>query len=136
MSSSLHTRVLDDVGNSIVDGTYPAGSIIRSDEIGQRLGVSRSVAREAVRVLQSIGLVESVKRLGIRVLPHSSWNAYDPTLIRWRLAGAGRAAQLRSLTELRAAVEPMAAELAATPARWAVCTPARSNWWAPKPVWA
>lgn len=114
MSSSLHTRVLDDVGTSIVDGTYPAGSIIRSDEIGQRLGVSRSVAREAVRVLQTIGLVESVKRLGIRVLPHSAWNAYDPTLIRWRLAGAGRAAQLRSLTELRAAVEPMAAELAAT----------------------
>ncbi|MFT2815662.1 FadR/GntR family transcriptional regulator [Leifsonia sp. A12D58] len=114
MSSSLHSRVLDDVGTSIVDGTYPAGSIIRSDEIGQRLGVSRSVAREAVRVLQTIGLVESVKRLGIRVLPHSAWNAYDPTLIRWRLAGAGRAAQLRSLTELRAAVEPMAAELAAT----------------------
>ena len=114
MSSSLHTRVLDDIGTSIVDGTYPAWSIIRSDEIGQRLGVSRSVAREAVRVLQSIGLVESVKRLGIRVLPQSSWNAYDPTLIRWRLAGAGRAAQLRSLTELRAAVEPMAAELAAT----------------------
>ena len=114
MPSSLHSRVLDDIGTSIVEGTYVAGSIIRSDEIGQRLGVSRSVAREAVRVLQAIGLVESVQRLGIRVLPQSEWNAYDPTLIRWRLAGAGRAAQLRSLTELRASVEPMAAALAAT----------------------
>ena len=34
-------------------------------------------------------------------------------MIRWRLAGEGRGAQLRSLAELRSAVEPVAAELAA-----------------------
>ena len=38
---------------------------------------------------------------------------YDPLVIRWRLAGAGRIAQLRSITELRSAVEPQAAGLAA-----------------------
>jgi len=64
-------------------------------------------------VLGSMGLVESVKRVGIRVLPPESWNAYDPTIIRWRLLGPGKGEQLRSLTELRSAVEPMAAELAA-----------------------
>ena len=47
------------------------------------------MVREAIRVLASIGLVESVKRVGIRVLPQSQWNAYDPTLIRWRLLGPG-----------------------------------------------
>jgi DNA-binding FadR family transcriptional regulator len=35
-------------------------------------------------------------------------------VIRWRLASADRIAQLRSLTELRTAVEPQAAFLAAT----------------------
>lgn len=113
MPSSLHTRVTESVGRSIVDGVVPAGAVMLSDEIERHQGVSRSVVREAIRVLASIGLVESVKRVGIRVLPQSQWNAYDPTLIRWRLLGPGRGEQLRSLTELRAAVEPMAAELAA-----------------------
>ena len=31
----------------------------------------------------------------------AAWNVYDPLVIRWRLAGAGRIAQLRSITELR-----------------------------------
>lgn len=110
---SLHTRVTEDVGRSIVDGTVPAGSVLLSDEIERSQGVSRSVIREAIRVLGSMGLVESVKRVGIRVLPPERWNVYDPTVIRWRLLGPGNGEQLRSLTELRSAIEPMAAELAA-----------------------
>jgi len=113
MPSSLHNRVVDAVGQPIVDGRTPTGSIMLSDDIVRGQGVSRSVVREAVRVLAAMGLVESVKRIGIRVLPQDRWNSFDPTLIRWRLAGPGLGAQLRSLTELRASVEPMAAELAA-----------------------
>ena len=113
MSSSLHNRVVDAVGTLIVDGRTPAGTVMLSEQIERAQGVSRSVVREAVRVLAAMGLVESVKRVGIRVRPQSGWNAFDPVLIRWRLAGAGRGAQLRSLTELRASVEPIAAELAA-----------------------
>jgi len=113
MSSSLHNRVVDAVGTLIVDGSTPAGTVMLSEQIERAQGVSRSVVREAVRVLAAMGLVESVKRVGIRVRPQSGWNAFDPVLIRWRLAGARRGEQLRSLTELRASVEPMAAELAA-----------------------
>ncbi|MCU1636422.1 MAG: FadR family transcriptional regulator [Cryobacterium sp.] len=113
MPSSLHRRVLDDLGRAVVAGSAGPGSVLQSEDIARRLGVSRSVIREAVRVLQSIGLVESVKRIGIRVLPQSEWNAYHPLLIAWRLEGNDKGAQLRSLTELRSAVEPMAAELAA-----------------------
>jgi DNA-binding FadR family transcriptional regulator len=117
---SLHTRVTENVGRSIVDGTVPAGTVLLSDEIERSQGVSRSVIREAIRVLGTMGLVESVKRVGIRVLPPARWNVYDPTVIRWRLLGPGNGDQLRSLTELRAAVEPMAAELAAAHAPAAV----------------
>ncbi len=113
MTSSLHNRVVHAVGQPIVTGQTPAGTVMLSDDVERGQGVSRSVAREAVRVLASMGLVESVKRVGIRVLPQSRWNAFDPTLIRWRLDGPDPGAQLRSLTELRASVEPMAAELAA-----------------------
>jgi len=113
MSSSLHHRAIEHLGTRIVDGSLPTGHIMLAEHLESELKVSRSVVREAVRVLQSLGLVETTKRVGIRVLPSSRWNPFDPMVIRWRLAGGGRGAQLRSLAELRAAVEPVAAELAA-----------------------
>ena len=113
MPNSLHHRAVEHVGSRIVDGSIATGEVILASEIETELGVSRSVVREAVRVLASAGLVVSTKRVGIRVLPPEDWNPFDPLVIRWRLASGGLGAQLRSLTELRVAVEPMAAELAA-----------------------
>ncbi|WP_031040432.1 FadR/GntR family transcriptional regulator [Streptomyces sp. NRRL F-5650] len=109
----LHGRVLDTLGPAITAGAYPAGSVLRTDELAQRFEVSRSVMREAVRVLESMHLVESRRRVGVTVLPECEWNVYDPQVIRWRLAGSERPRQLRSLTVLRSAVEPVAAGLAA-----------------------
>ena len=114
MPGSLHTRVLNELGRSIVSGELAAGATMLAEQIEKQRNVSRSVVREATRVLQSLGMVESVKRVGMRVLPMSAWNLYDPLVIRWRLAENSNAAQLRSLTELRMAIEPRAAELAAT----------------------
>ncbi|MFE2052219.1 MULTISPECIES: FadR/GntR family transcriptional regulator [unclassified Streptomyces] len=109
----LHGRVLDTLGPAITAGEYPAGSVLRTDELAQRFEVSRSVMREAVRVLESMHLVESRRRVGVTVLPECEWNVYDPQVIRWRLAGSERPRQLRSLTVLRSAVEPVAAGLTA-----------------------
>ncbi|MFJ3494761.1 FadR/GntR family transcriptional regulator [Streptomyces sp. NPDC086091] len=109
----LHGRVLDSLGPAITAGAYPPGSVLRTDELAQRFDVSRSVMREAVRVLESMHLVESRRRVGVTVRPRAEWNVYDPQVIRWRLAGADRPHQLRSLTVLRSAVEPAAAALAA-----------------------
>lgn len=113
MSTSLHHRAVEHLGTRIVAGTLPTGHVMLAEHLEDELNVSRSVIREAVRVLQSLGLVETIKRVGIRVLPAHRWNPFDPLVIRWRLAGDGRGAQLRSLAELRSAVEPVAAELAA-----------------------
>ncbi|MGX5188094.1 FadR/GntR family transcriptional regulator [Streptomyces avermitilis] len=109
----LHGHVLETLGPAIAAGTYPPGSVLRTDELAQRFEVSRSVMREAVRVLESMHLVESRRRVGVTVRPKAEWNVYDPQVIRWRLAGADRPHQLRSLTVLRSAVEPAAAGLAA-----------------------
>ncbi|MFJ4817179.1 FadR/GntR family transcriptional regulator [Streptomyces sp. NPDC088801] len=109
----LHGHVLDTLGPEITAGEYPPGSVLRTDELAQRFDVSRSVMREAVRVLESMYLVESRRRVGVTVRPKSEWNVYDPQVIRWRLAGADRPRQLRSLTVLRSAIEPVAAGLAA-----------------------
>ncbi|WEH19174.1 FadR/GntR family transcriptional regulator [Streptomyces sp. VNUA24] len=109
----LHGRVLDTLGPAITAGEYPPGSVLRTDELAHGFEVSRSVMREAVRVLESMHLVESRRRVGVIVRPSAAWNVYDPQVIRWRLAGADRPRQLRSLTVLRGAVEPIAAGLAA-----------------------
>jgi Transcriptional regulators len=97
------------------------GSVLRTDELAQRFEVSRSVMREAVRVLESMYLVESRRRVGVTVRPKAEWNVFDPQVIRWRLAGADRPHQLRSLTVLRSAVEPIAAGLSARHATAAQC---------------
>ncbi|MCZ2401688.1 FadR family transcriptional regulator [Paenarthrobacter sp. Z7-10] len=111
--SGLHGQVVDLLGLAVSSGELPAGSVVLIEELEERCQVSRSVIREALRVLASMGMVASRRRVGVQILPSSEWNLYDPQLIRWRLASPGRIAQLRSLFELRAAIEPEAARLAA-----------------------
>jgi len=109
----LHSTVLELIGSEITAGTLPEGAVLTLEQIQQRFGVSRTVARETMRMLEQLGLVTSRRRVGLVVRPAAQWMVFDPRVIRWRLAGPGRIAQLRSLTELRAAVEPVAAAAAA-----------------------
>ncbi|MEU6076346.1 FadR/GntR family transcriptional regulator [Micromonospora sp. NPDC047074] len=110
----LHARVLDRLGTAICGGELAPGSVLNIDELVERYAVSRSVVREVLRVLASIGFIETRRRVGVMIRPPEAWNVFDPQVIRWRLASAGRIVQLRSITELRTAVEPHAAWLAAT----------------------
>ncbi|HEX2213866.1 MAG TPA: FCD domain-containing protein [Mycobacterium sp.] len=110
---ALHGSLVTALGTGVVSGRYPAGRVLTLGAISAEHGVSRSVAREAVRVLESMGLVESRRRVGITVQPAESWNVFDPVVIRWRLDVGDRAVQLVSLSELRLGFEPAAAALAA-----------------------
>jgi DNA-binding FadR family transcriptional regulator len=97
---------------AIVGGEFAAGARLTTDDVMAKLRVSRPTAREIVQFLQSKGLVRTKTRLGAVVRPPREWAVLDPDVIDWRLR-ADYAAQIRSLTELRAAVEPHAARLAA-----------------------
>lgn len=108
---TLHDALVDRVGSAIVRGEIAAGSRLVTGELAE--GSSRGAGREAVRVLQSLGLVRVRRKTGVEVLPATDWNVYAPEIIAWRLAGPGRDAQLRELGELRAAIEPLAAHRAA-----------------------
>lgn len=113
-ASHLLDSVVEGFGRDIVFGQLPAGTRLVTDQMTASLGVSRTVAREAIRVLESMGLIEVSRRVGITVLPSQRWAPFDPNVLRWQLAGPQRLDCLRSLSELRAAVEPAAARLAAT----------------------
>lgn len=109
----LHAQVLDTLGQRIVDGVFAPGTVIRPEVVAAEFAVSRSVVREALRVLQSLGLVEPRQRIGTQVLGIGSWELLAPTVIRWRGASPAYFAQQRELLELRLGVEPVAASLAA-----------------------
>lgn len=113
---SLHDALVETLGAAIVHGGYPAGTRLVTSELADAEGASRSATREAVRVLESLGLVRVRRKSGIEVLAESEWNAYAPEVIAWRLSGSERERQLAHLGALRGAVEPLAAGLAA---RWA-----------------
>jgi DNA-binding FadR family transcriptional regulator len=112
--AGLHARVLDHLGTAICGGEFAPGAVLNIDDLVDRYEVSRSVVREVLRVLASIGFIETRRRVGVTIRPAHDWNVFDPQVIRWRLASDSRIAQLRSITELRTAIEPHAALLAAS----------------------
>lgn len=120
-SPGLHSSVLDALGARIVAGDLASGQVLTMDAVDTEYAVSRSVSREAIRVLESMGMVASRRRVGVTVQPRESWHVFDPRLIRWRLAGEDRSRQLLSLSELRMGFEPVAAALAAERATPAEC---------------
>lgn len=113
LTRGLRGHVLETLGQEVCGNLLPAGQTFTTESLEDRFQVSRPVVREALRSLESLGLITPKRRVGMTVQPFSEWNVYDPQVIRWRLAGANRVAQLRSITELRAAVEPAAARMAA-----------------------
>ncbi|MGV8897111.1 MAG: FadR/GntR family transcriptional regulator [Rhodoglobus sp.] len=105
--------VLHDVGGAIVRGDLAAGAIYTVEGLEARTGASRSIVREATRVLANLGMLQAGRRVGLRILPRQLWDALDPLVIRWRLDSLGRVEQLEELRGLRQAVEPEAAAAAA-----------------------
>ncbi len=111
---SSHDQVARTLGAEIINGVYPPGSKIPGEaEILQRFGVSRTVLREVLKTLTAKGLIVSKTRVGTKVLPPSSWNMFDAQVLSWKMAGGLDEAFHAELTEIRLAIEPRAAALAA-----------------------
>ncbi len=111
-SASLSNPILEEIGMEIVSGSTAPGQTFTLQDLIDRFGVSRTVARETMRSLEDLALVEARPRIGITVLPPARWSLYSPRVVAWRLR-CQRGPQLRSLIELRVAVEPVAAQHAA-----------------------
>ena len=93
-TTSLGKLVHDDVLGMILRGEIKAGERINEPDVAARLGVSRVPVREALRALESSGLVEARKHSGVfvRTLP---------------------AEEVRDLYELRALLDGFAGRQAA-----------------------
>ncbi|WP_405529686.1 FadR family transcriptional regulator [Streptomyces canus] len=110
----LHGQAVEELGRRIIRGDYPPGSVVDPTGFETELGVSKTVVREAMRVLASKGLLESKQKRGTTIRPRADWNLLDSDLLRWQGSSAPTDGFLEDLAEVRAIVEPAGARLAAT----------------------
>lgn len=106
-------ELLDTLGKAIVTGYYDRLAFPTEADLARQHAVSRSVTREAVKMLAAKGLLTAWPRIGTVVQPPGQWNLFDPDVLRWLLDRQFSLNLLRQFTELRLAIEPAAAALAA-----------------------
>jgi DNA-binding FadR family transcriptional regulator len=113
LGRNLTHGLLDCIGRSIVVGDFQDQHFPTEAELTKHYQVSRSVTREALKMLTAKGLLTARPRQGTVVEPEMSWNLFDPDVLRWLLERKFSLGLLREFTELRVSIEPAAAELAA-----------------------
>ena len=113
-TNNLTRRLVDTLGVAIVTGVYgPERPFPTEAQLCIELQASRSVLREAVKMLTAKGLLSARPRRGTIVEPESQWNLLDPDVLRWTLERKFSPELLAELTQMRLAIEPRAAMMAA-----------------------
>jgi len=114
LTKSGHAFVVDSLGIEIVSGKFPIGAILPGDaKLIDRFKVSRTVLREVMKTLSAKGLLVARARIGTRVNDRSSWNMFDRDVLKWHVAGALNEQFIMQVCDIRLALEPFAAGLAA-----------------------
>ena len=114
MGRNLTYGMLDMLGKAIVTGQYDKQPFPTEAELAKQYDVSRSVVREAVKMLGAKGLLTARPRKGTTVQATDRWNLFDIDVLRWLLERKFSLLVLRQFSELREAIEPAAAALAAS----------------------
>jgi DNA-binding FadR family transcriptional regulator len=120
---NLTYAIVEELGHAVVTQTYNDDDPFPIEaELCKQFGASRTVLREAVKMLTAKGLLSARPRQGTWVEPESSWNLLDPDVLRWLLERKFSLDLLAEFTEVRMGIEPTAAMMAArnaTPERLA-----------------
>ena len=111
---NLNLNIAAEIGAEIVSGGLAVGSLLPAEpELCARFGVSRTVVREAVKLLSSKGLIRTGSGTGTWVLPTDEWNFLDPMVFAWVRDSNDAERAIEHLFSFRNAVEPEAAAEAA-----------------------
>src|SRR5919108_94538 len=109
----LHGAVVHEIGVRIVRGELEPGDTLPENGLADEPAVSRTVVREAIKVLAAKRLVESRPKTGTRVRPRRDWNLLDPDVLAWQVEAGADTDFLAQALEVRRMIEPAAARLAA-----------------------
>ena len=110
---TLTMTLVDAVGGAIVRGEFSGRSFPTEAELSKEHGISRSVTREAIKMITAKGLLAARPRVGTFVQPEENWNLFDIDVLRWLMEQKLSPGLLRQFNELRLTVEPQAAAYAA-----------------------
>lgn len=108
-------RIAEKLGAAILTGVYRPQELVPGEiELCGRFGASRTVVREALKLLAAKGLIVSRRRTGTLVRPREAWHMLDEDVLAWRLKdGEAEPKFVFDLLHARAVVEPAAAAMAA-----------------------
>lgn len=107
--------MVEALGLAIVTDGYDADTPFPIEaELCEQFDASRTVVREAVKMLTAKGLLSARPRRGTVVEPETNWNLLDPDVLRWMLERKMSPHLLLEFTQMRVAIEPEAAALAAS----------------------
>jgi DNA-binding FadR family transcriptional regulator len=113
-SQNLTHSIVQELGVAVVSGKYSKRNPFPVEaDLCRQYGASRSVLREAVKMLTAKGLLRARPRQGTWVQPEESWNLLDPDVLRWLLERKPWMELLIEFTQVRLVIEPGAAALAA-----------------------
>lgn len=109
----LHGAAVNLIGRRIIHGDLVPGEILDLEALEREMDVSRTVVREAVKVLAAKGMLDARPKRGTFVRPRADWSLLDPDLLRWRYEESDDPEFLGNLAEVRSIVEPAGVRLAA-----------------------
>jgi GntR family transcriptional regulator, galactonate operon transcriptional repressor len=109
----LHGELVHDIGVRILRGELEPGDSLPTEGDATGEMVSRTVVREAIKVLAAKGLVVARPKTGTQVRERQYWNLMDPDVLAWRLEANPGDDFFVDVFELRSLLEPAAAGLAA-----------------------
>ncbi len=107
----LHGELVHDIGVRILRGELKPGDQVVT-EVDEQV-VSRTVVREAIKVLAAKGLITARPKMGTHVRDRRFWNVLDPDVLAWRLEADPGDEFYVDVFETRRLIEPAVAALAA-----------------------
>lgn len=125
-SRGLVGEVAAALGRRITTGVIAPGTLVDPEAVAAEFGTSRTVVREALKVIAAKGLIESRPHAGTTVRPRSDWRLTDPEVMAWRTGGGADVQLIAEIDEVRSAIEPLGARLAAQRAESDALTRIRS----------
>lgn len=111
--TSLRVQVVEKLRNAILDGHIAPGVRLTEREVGELVGVSRTLVREALRQLEAEGLVDNVPYRGpsvARISPQEARQLYEirAALEGWAAKSFAEQASAEDFERLRRSVEDLA----------------------------
>ncbi|MGA9543055.1 MAG: FadR/GntR family transcriptional regulator [Candidatus Sulfotelmatobacter sp.] len=113
-TSRLYEQIVRQIEESVLNGTLKPGDQLPAErDLAQRFGVSRTAVREAVKTLREKGLVEAYSGRGTFITDGTSQAARQSFDLMVKIGQQGQQEGLPHLAELRLALEPGIAAMAA-----------------------